>query len=441
MKGVPQGAIANSLGLGLVIGMPCGLLYALATGAPIGGCIVGCICASWAASHLMMTFPSEGRKYIIAIFIGKLLLTYYQAYNKSLPMGGVDWWNYHFGAINNIQQFNNPLLILLASSSDMFTRIVAVLYWLFGIHTMQINLYILATSFVAALYFYKSYLLLIEDNRQIEDNWQIGVRASLIFLLWPIDIIYSVTYLREMPIQMCVIISFYHFLAFKKWRRPASIVLAIVFISLGCMMHSGVIALLFVYVAFATLRRDENPSKILSPMKLGTSAFVLLMLRLSPFWNGIVAKLGNVDSADKMVERVSQFVRVQANTQYISDLPTSFAGMCLQAPFRTVLFAVVPLPWMVHSFETVFAWLVDALPQLWLLYRMTRLVPMTKHSPRHFQQTCIAWLCLLGAYIVCGMGTTAYGNAIRHRAKIVPIILLFAYAFYTHIQKQHQIRS
>lgn len=44
----------------------------------------------------------------------------------------------------------------------------------------------------------------------------------------------------------------------------------------------------------------------------------------------------------------------------------------------------------------------------------------------------------IGTYIICGMGTTAYGNAIRHRAKILPIAVSFIIGLYTHLENRRK---
>ena len=40
--------------------------------------------------------------------------------------------------------------------------------------------------------------------------------------------------------------------------------------------------------------------------------------------------------------------------------------------------------------------------------------------------------------IILGMGTTAYGNAIRHRAKILLIAVSFIIGLYTHFENRRK---
>ncbi len=428
-------SIINSFAGGVVLtcmlGIPVGFYYSIVTGAPLGGCIIGAVCAVFCAAILAFEIDKKDVIFLAAISAVKIYLTMYQAMNKSLPMGGEDWFNFHNNAQEIMKQGSSWIEILRVEDADLFSKLVAVLYSAFGVHTMFINLFILATSFGTAFFVYKASMLITDHD------YNVSAKALFLFLLWPIDIIFSVTYLREMPIQMFVAMSFYFFVRYIKYRDPVSLVIAFVSIACASLMHSGVIAIIAVYVMFIPRSERDTRARLFSPKNIILLLVALIALRFSPVWGSLSAKLGDVDTAQDLVNRSQQF-NVEASTQYVTEMPSSFTGFILQTPWRAALFAIVPLPWMINSSATAFAWVIDAVPQIWFIYR---LVVMNKKTMGLKQRVyyMIGVFSIIGTYIVCGMGTTAYGNAIRHRSKVFPIMVVLVIAIYDHIRKHgHQ---
>lgn len=409
----------------LILLLPLSVIYYLLTGAPYLSVLFGTLLVLISVDNILHKFERKQRVLIFVIFVFKYILTVYQAILKNLPMGGVDWWNYHRSAQCLIENFENISSFLLCKS-DLFSKIVSVVYFVFGIHTRQINLFILASSFVAAIFVHKCIMILTENDRRMADY------GSLFFLLWPIDIIYSVTYLREMPIQMLVIIGFYYFIHYQKIRKNISLAKACIALALACMMHSGVIGILLIILLCMNYHEGDSLRTLINPLKIILFCLLMCCIVISPIWQLIIAKLGNFENVDDIVRRVNQF-NISANTKYISDMPTSFSQILFQVPMRTLMFAIVPLPWMVYDFETFIALLLDAIPQLFFIYLSMKLYSVTKKDKKDRYWVNIFWGCLLSTYVVCGLGTTAYGNAIRHRAKIFPIVCVYIAGLYGHI--------
>lgn len=419
----------SNIAVFIIMVLPLSFFYSFITGAPFLGVAVGNFFVALAAYFLTKECSVFNSSYYVLLIIAvKYALVAYQAINKDLPMGGEDWWNYHNNAQNAITNSPNLFVMMFAEKPDLYSKCVAILYGLFGVHTMYINLFVFATFLVAAKYVFKTAMILTDND--IESS----TKALMFFMLWPIDIIYSVTYLREMPIQALVIVSFYNCTAFIKNKRPINLILAFLFVILANMMHSGVIALIVVYLIFIFRNKNNYELRVLSPTTFLLLIVAVVLLRVLPLWDMISSKLGNVDTTEGLVERSQQFVEGDASTRYVTEMPNNIFAFILQVPWRAALFAIVPLPWMINSFETAFAWVVDAIPQIWIIYRLIKLNRLTRGTKqRIYYVMCV--LSVIGTYMVCGMGTTAYGNAIRHRAKIIPIVLVFIVAVYEYLKK------
>lgn len=419
----------SSIAVFLILAIPLSFFYSFITGAPFLGVAVGNILVLLAAFSLTKDCELTNiSSYVLLIIVVKYALLTYQAINKNLPMGGEDWWNYHNNAQSAIANNPNIFAMLFAEKPDLFSKFVAVLYDVFGVHTMYINLFVFASSIVTTKYVFKTALVLTEGD------YEVATKALMFFLLWPIDIVYSVTYLREMPIQALVIVSFYNYVVYLQERRIRNLIPSFLFIIFASMMHSGVIAVIVIYLIFIFRNKNNYDLRVLSPTTVLLFIAAIVLLRVSPLWDIVSSKLGDVSSAENLVKRSQQFVEGDASTRYVTEMPNNIAAFILQVPWRAVLFAVVPLPWMINSFETAFAWIVDAIPQIWLIWRLVKLNKLTKGTKqRIYYVICV--LTVISTYMVCGMGTTAYGNAIRHRAKIIPIVLVFVVAVYEYLKK------
>ena len=231
---------------------------------------------------------------------------------------------------------------------------------------------------------------------------------------------------------MFVIMSFYRFLYFMKTRKLPSFFLAFAYIAAACMMHSGVIALALIYIVCIPLRQTDSIKKVFMPRYLVPALFFIGILTLTPIWKSMFAKTGDFNSLDDVVARAGQFTEGEANTRYVSDMPESISLLILQIPYRTVLFAFVPLPWMIISLDTALSWVLDAAPQMFIAYRTVRLLFMTRRNKKYRLYVVVFVL------IILGMGTTAYGNAIRHRAKILLIAVSFIIGLYTHFENRRK---
>ncbi|GHU78098.1 hypothetical protein AGMMS49992_27850 [Clostridia bacterium] len=279
------------------------MLAAVYTGGPYISFLLALTLIAYATIKLQGRMLLSNQKLTLLIVFAKCLLALYQAKHKNLPMGGVDWWNFWRVSIDLLKL---PVFKSLGTDNDLFSKITSLIFRLFGTHTMQINWYIVFSSIVAALYIEKA-------ARKLTDSQDIANKAALLFMIWPINIVYSVTYLREMPIQCLVAASFYHFVVFVKERRIVSLLWASILILLASMMHSGVLLLFVVYIIVAFWGDRKRQSS--SGMKLAAVALVAVVV-FTPIGRLAASKLGISSlSVEDITSRVNQF-DIEANTRY-----------------------------------------------------------------------------------------------------------------------------
>lgn len=399
----------------------------LITGAPILSLM---ICTTFIMllgySNLKMLSTVKQYVFYTSIFVLKTGLLIYQAIYKNIPMGGSDWGVYHDTAVSILNN-NTNLVAIIGNSNDLFSKLVAFVYSIFGVNAEQIYFFVFITSLITFRYIFLS-------AKEITNDRKTAQIAALLFMIWPIEFIMSITYLREMPIQCLIIISFYYFIKFIKYKKQSNIIGAVILISFASMMHAGVIGILFVYIFIAIVYNSKKGIVVLNPLKIILFMIIIGLLMTSPFADAMTQKFSGINNADDIVER-TQFV--EGNTAYVTETPKNPVNLITQTPYRMFMFALAPLPWQVYNLSTMIAWLIDGLLRMWIIYRMLKYFIKYKPTvPRDKAIKTTFLLIIVLTYFICAWGTFTYGTAMRHRAKIFPIEIIMVYPCYKMMENQ-----
>lgn len=375
----------------------------------------------------------EGSRYSTLyglLLAAKLGLLTYQVRYRNLPLGGVDWQFYdRFGSQLAVETGGDLLAILTSSDWDLFTRSTAIIYSVFGADSAQMYFLVFVTSLVAFTYVFGAARILLRDRRQAQ-------RVALLYMVWPHQVVMSVTFLREMPIQMLVAASLYHFLRFWHERHAIHLLVAVAASLVATLMHSGMIVLLIVYTYLAIRDRDR---KGLQPLR--TAGFIIGMIFLlrTPFAAPLLAKFGDVNAA-ALIEAGSGLgtASADATTYYLShDMNTV---PLLQLPYRLAMFTLSPLPWQASNMGTAVAVLIEGLPRMFVVVMLAMCYFRCRTGePRHDTLILGLLLTLVAGYVVFALGVSTYGSAIRHRAKFFPIEIILAYATYLTLHGRRRL--
>lgn len=367
---------------------------------------------SMGRSHLL---PAYGL--LLALKLGLLL---YQVQFRNLPLSGVDWVHYHrFGSELVVATGGDLGVILRSSDWDLFTRITAVTYAVFGTNSQQMYFLVFVTSLVTFTYLHGAAKILLGDGRK-------ATMVAMLFMVWPNEIVLSVTFLREMPIQLLVAASLYHFLRFWRDRRGVQLLIALTLSLLGTLMHSGVIALPIAYAYLAIRAKDRGGLQVVR------SALFFLMAVLAlrtPLAAPLLAKFGEFADASTLLQpgAAPDPTLADATTYYLS--PDMSAVPLFQLPYRIVMFALSPLPWQATNLGTAVSVLIEGLPRLFLVAMLLMAYWRCRTGdPRRDVLLVVLLLTIVATYVVFSLGVSTYGTAMRHRAKIFPLEIILAYA-------------
>lgn len=355
--------------------------------------------------------------FVIASLVQGLLLTYHLAVSP-LPLSGNDWRGFERHALAVLNS-ESVVSSLMTGVENLFPKLVATLYWFFGAHPPLVNM-------TVYLMFQLSVLFLALLASEMDVPYGDRRLVLLTYMLLPINLIYSVSYLREVPIQLLAVASVYAFAVYLRRRTMLALGLALVASSGAALMHSGMIILLaaevFVAVVYGSRVKGDSPPP--SPMRWVVASAAVVLLAVSANGSQLTDKFGGSISVDETLVAASYEA---GNTSYLEVGPQTPLELVASAPLRTFQFLASPLPWQVYDFNTALALVLASVPQ-WLLLGglylyLRRTVPSTSEQRA---LRLLILLTLLGVFLVFALGTANYGTAIRHRTKVLPLLLLVA---------------
>ncbi|MFC4712840.1 phospholipid carrier-dependent glycosyltransferase [Planococcus dechangensis] len=250
---------------------------------------------------------------------------------------------------------------------------------------------------------------------QIEKN--LIFIAMLIFTLMPNSIFMSSILLREALIIFFTTVSLFYFIRWVGERSFLQFGWAVVLSILAMTFHSGMIGLVFVYIAsFVWLERNKMGKQISTPLiyLLFIASITFIIFQNSDLF---LSKFVNDEGA-----AVDYEIFAEGGSVYLA----SFSGLSgvaalLVAPLKMFYFLFSPLPLDWRGGVDMVSFLFDSSVYLFLigatfygLYRSQ--MPL---------RTKIFILLVIGVTVfIYSYGTQSAGTAMRHRNKIIPLLLL-----------------
>ncbi|MDO4587039.1 MAG: hypothetical protein Q4C95_07040 [Planctomycetia bacterium] len=360
--------------------------------------------------------------YLLFIFKSLCLVYNIYCFNNSIrsviDLGSLDIYNF-LRAAEELQMFyGGDLWALLTSGGGIYPKIMALVFYLLG-NRMD---YMYLITFMVSLWTLRYVILVI---REMTANDALAQNTGLFCALFPVLFTYSLQPLRECFITFFALISFYYFIRYIKTHFLFNFIFACFLSLVAAMFHSGMVSITVSYficfIIFNKLSIRINPAKII------IAFFVLcLFIPLHPYCMNKFTSLKDVDSIEDFSE-TRGVTKTIGNTAYIGSIPNSTVGLVRVLPYLYAMFALAPLPWQIYSSGTAFAWAVDGLPQMifmWItlcyLFRLWNEINLIQ------RKYIITFLLIVSlTYFVFALGTFNYGTAMRHRAKIAPIVIIY----------------
>lgn len=336
----------------------------------------------------------------------------------TLPQGGADAVGFERSAWRLSEFGRQELDHYLLSGGHFLTLLGSYVYDLTGRAPYVLGLVMVALGLGVIYLTYRAALELWEDER-------IARMIAWWAALFPQLVLHSVLFLREIPVSFCLAAAALYAVRFVKRNNVVYALWFSGWIVLGTLFHSGVIfaiPALLLGTILARPRGSRGRVKVYAVNMVAALVLVGAIYVVNETGYGLGKFGGSLDEALEQFEQQEQsgtlggaaypeWMRVRGG---LSD--------AWKIPVRFVTFLFSPLiPFMVRSGGHLLG-VVDAALYLylfWLLYRHWGAI-------RRNRPVVVLLVVLLALCLVYALGVSNFGTAIRHRAKMSPILLILA---------------
>ena len=270
----------------------------------------------------------------------------------------------------------------------------------------------------------------MRSARQLLPDTRLDKAVGWTLAFYPSVVLYSVLTMREAPMVLALSISIHLLIAWVATRRIAFGLGAVSFMIVAQLLHTGMIggtlAVLLIYwrvsLQSVTIRDNLRPLALFVVV-----ASVICILQFSVRTGvGLEKVWGLLRDFDIEIIALWQSGTARGRGAYLSGVEVdAWLDLIWNLPLRVLFFLGSPFIWMVSRFRDVLG-LLDALVFLYIALRIVLDIKQRRFL-RNDAYLSIA-LVVAGTIALFAIGTSNYGTAFRHRAKVVPwLLLLYLY--------------
>lgn len=360
------------------------------------------------APPLMVAFGLRAAAAVIDVYVYRL-------------PGNSDGPNWDRGAAFYARNGVAGTLEYIGSGHELYKWMMSVLYALFGRSPLMIQS---INVMLGTLIILNTWRL----AKELDGDEQTCVRVAWVVTLFPSMIFFSACLLREAAVTYPLTLAAVALARWYRQRRPQQLVGAFGALLVSMAFHSGGAAVLLfagLWLSGSWLRealtlRFRNFGRNTLALVLGLA--VVGVVLASGFGMQKFNGLEGLESGDMAAlgERQDGFAHGRA--AYLGDLRAdSPVDLIWQAPIRLTYFLFAPFPWMLAEVSDLFG-VIDSALFFILVVRVVRRRKALTDRPAN--------MLVLGVFaamaFVFALGVSNYGTALRHRNKMLPLLLAAA---------------
>lgn len=262
-------------------------------------------------------------------------------------------------------------------------------------------------------------LNIYETLKKLKINSKINFILLIISTLSPISLIYRSGVLREAIIIMFVSYSVKCFINFIVDKNNTEIIKAFIFIGLGAIFHSGVIFIAGGYL-IALLDGGKN-QKIYQFFII-----ILIIIIFIIFKDDLLSKVGGGD-IDKIITANNRMSLKMAGSGYLQNISTaSLTQIIMYLPLFVFYFLFSPTPEMFRGILDIISFMLNTTIYLYFIFYGIYMYKKSKYKLTLTEKKIIRFLIISIFFTVAvfSIGTRNSGTAMRHRDKIMPILVV-----------------
>lgn len=307
------------------------------------------------------------------------------------------------------------LVFSLTGPSYLFGSFLNFLYGIAELHLMQ-----------------KTILTQFEDAS--EQGKKYADIAVLLFAFEPTNMILCSSLRRESLIILFVIWSAKLILEWINDQKNYKWIAAVAFVLLASIIHAGIAGIL---IGYAVLIIFYNPKDHSWSIKRDSFLTVLLIAGILV----ICLKYKNVFLSKILFEDQNELYkrmgRAAGGAAYLKGLRiTSFGSFVKYIPIKFVYFLFSPMPWNWRGLNDAIAFILDS------CFYIILLIPCIKCMVRYNKNPQVACfgISFLSSAIIFAVGCSNAANAMRHRLKLLSILILL-YCFFKSLENASETET
>ncbi len=250
------------------------------------------------------------------------------------------------------------------------------------------------------------------------DN-KIALISMIILACMPNFVIFSGILLREAWVEFFVILSVYFFVRWFIGGNSLNIPLCMGSILLAAVMHSGTLVVIMGYILAFT---SYNPSTGQVQFSSHSISFIIIatvmILLLGDSSDMFTGKFQSASSSDGLLATIN--ADTTGDSAYLTWVKADSLWMGLVfSPLKMFYFLFSPLPTNWRGFGDIIAFMIDSSFYIFLCWNIARNYRLSNKFGS------IKLFLLIGFIIsvfVFAFGTYTAGTALRHRAKLLPML-------------------
>lgn len=373
---------------------------------------------------IFKTYKKYSTVLILAYFLRLFLL--FADYYKLFPIihSGADTEAFHAIAVYNAK---NGLIIMRLTN---YSTIVSIFYFIIGPQRLFVQ-YINLLCGMGSIFF----IIKTLDLLKVEKNTKILFVSIACFL--PHFIIFSSIFLRESLIIFATAVSVYFYIRWFLSGKITVFILSCLFVLLAVWLHSGMIGCLLGYLIGYSLydRKSKNLKfNINSIIPIGIGCILLVFLISSgyftEYFNGLLDSESEIDFLAGRFNHQSE-----GGSKYLTWISVENPlQMILFSPLKMFYFLFSPIPLDWRGINDVIGFCFSS---FFLIYLTWISFTNLKYVKDKIEKNLVKIL-LISSFItifIYGLGVFASGTAMRHRTKIISILIITAAISYNSTNK------
>jgi 4-amino-4-deoxy-L-arabinose transferase-like glycosyltransferase len=367
---------------------------------------------------------------LIFAFLLRIFLSLFNYYIGGLPESNGDAiiyeqlaWNWSQGDLSTVLSRYS----ILSHFDHTHKSVVSPAYFLSWLLALLYNLTdrsLLMAQTISVMFGMGSVYLGWKISGEIWSE-QVAKKCAWVMAFFPSWVLYSALFMREVYIYFFTLFALIAIVKWVKYNNFKYIIGAVVGFIAASLFHGAMILGLFVFLVFVFYRSSKDMFKAHLSVKTFFVQLIIVILGIliaiaffqSAFTIPYIDNFEDI-SVNKIIERIA---RTAFGESQFPDwlLPYGFWDLIWKTPIRIFYFMFSPMPWNISEPIHLFGVMDGLLYVVLFTYLWKWRKKIIKEPPAKI------FITMLAVYmLVFSLGIGNSGTALRHRAKLFPIIVV-----------------